>query len=54
MSHTIYAAKFEQTRIHQHAHSRRESQSHEPVLAPPPPPPPLEKWLGGKTTIGAL
>ena len=51
MSHTIYAAKFEQTRIHQHAHSRREGQSHEPVLEPSPP---LGKWLGGKTTIGAL
>ena len=29
MSHTIYAAKFEQTIIHQHVHLRRESQSHE-------------------------
>ena len=28
MSHTIYAAKFEQTIIHQHVHFRRESQSH--------------------------
>jgi calcineurin-like phosphoesterase family protein len=28
MSHTIYAAKFEQTIIHQHVHLRRESQSH--------------------------
>ena len=28
MSHTIYAAKFKQTRIHQHVHLRRESQSH--------------------------
>jgi hypothetical protein len=27
-SHTIYAAKFEQTIIHQHVHLRRESQSH--------------------------
>ena len=27
MSHTIYAAKFEQTLIHQHVHLRRESQS---------------------------
>jgi hypothetical protein len=31
MSHTIYAAKFEQTIIHQHIHLRRESQSHAPV-----------------------
>ena len=31
MSHTIYAAKFEQTIIHQHVHLRRESQSHAPV-----------------------
>ena len=31
MSHTIYAAKFEQTIIHQPIHLRRESQSHEPV-----------------------
>ena len=31
MSHTIYAAKFEQTIIHQHVHLRRESQSHEPA-----------------------
>ena len=29
MSHTIYAAKFEQTIIHQHVHLRQESQSHE-------------------------
>ena len=28
MSHTIYAAKFEQTIIHQHVPLRRESQSH--------------------------
>ena len=28
MSHTNYAAKFEQTIIHQHVHLRRESQSH--------------------------
>ena len=28
MSHTVYAAKFEQTIIHQHVHLRRESQSH--------------------------
>jgi hypothetical protein len=28
MSHTIYAAKFEQTIFHQHVHLRRESQSH--------------------------
>jgi hypothetical protein len=28
MSHTIYAAKFEQTIIHQHVHVRWESQSH--------------------------
>jgi hypothetical protein len=28
MSHTIYAAKFEQTIIHQHVHLRRVSQSH--------------------------
>jgi hypothetical protein len=28
MSHTIYAAKFEQTIIHQHVHLRWESQSH--------------------------
>ena len=28
MSHTIYAAKFEQTIIHQHVHLRRECQSH--------------------------
>ena len=31
MSHTIYAAKFEQTIIHQHVHLRRESQSHAPA-----------------------
>jgi hypothetical protein len=31
MSHTMYAAKFEQTIIHYHVHLRRESQSHEPV-----------------------
>ena len=31
MSHTIYAAKFEQTIIHQHVHLRRESQAHAPV-----------------------
>ena len=29
MSHTIYAAKFEQTILHQHVHLRQESQSHE-------------------------
>ena len=29
MSHTIYAAKFEQTVIHHHVHLRWESQSHE-------------------------
>ena len=28
MSHTIYAAKFQQTIIHQHVHLRREIQSH--------------------------
>jgi hypothetical protein len=28
MLHTIYAAKFEQTIIHQHVHLRRKSQSH--------------------------
>ena len=28
MSHTIYAAKFKQTIIHQRVHLRRESQSH--------------------------
>jgi hypothetical protein len=33
MSHTIYAAKFEQTIIHQHVHLRRESQSHAPACA---------------------
>jgi hypothetical protein len=33
MSHTIYAAKFEQTIIHQYVHLRRESQSHEPAYA---------------------
>jgi calcineurin-like phosphoesterase family protein len=32
MSRTIYAAKFEQTIIHQHVHLRRESQSHEPRI----------------------
>ena len=31
MSHTIYAAKFEQTIIHQHVHLRWESQSHAPA-----------------------
>ena len=31
MSHTIYAAKFEQTIVHQHVHLRRESQSHAPA-----------------------
>ena len=31
MSHTIYAAKFEQTIIHQHVHLQRESQSHAPA-----------------------
>jgi hypothetical protein len=31
MSHTIYAAKFEQTIIHQHVHLRRKSRSHAPV-----------------------
>jgi len=31
MSHTIYAAKFEQMIIHQHVHLRRESQSHAPA-----------------------
>jgi hypothetical protein len=31
MSHIIYAAKFEQTIIHQHVHLRQESQSHEPA-----------------------
>ena len=31
MSHTIYAAKFEQTLIHQHVHLRREGRSHAPV-----------------------
>jgi hypothetical protein len=31
MSHTIYAAKFEQTIIHQHVHLRRESKSHAPA-----------------------
>jgi hypothetical protein len=29
--HTIYAAKFEQTIIHQHVHLRRENQSHAPA-----------------------
>jgi hypothetical protein len=28
MLHTIYAAQFEQTIIHQHVHLRRDSQSH--------------------------
>jgi hypothetical protein len=32
MSHTIYAAKFEQTIIHQHVHLRWESQSHAAAL----------------------
>jgi hypothetical protein len=32
MSHTIYAAKFEKTIIHQHVHLRRENQSHAHVL----------------------
>ena len=31
MSHTIYAAKFEQTIVHQHVHLRQESQSHAPA-----------------------
>jgi hypothetical protein len=31
MSHTNYAAKLEQSIIHQHVHLRRESQSHAPV-----------------------
>ena len=31
MSHTIYAAKFEQTIIHQHVNLRRKSQSHAPA-----------------------
>jgi uncharacterized protein YcfL len=31
MSHTIYAANFEQTIIHQHVHLRRENQSQEPA-----------------------
>ena len=31
MSHRIYAAKFEQTIIHQHVHVRRKSQSHAPA-----------------------
>ena len=31
MSHTIYAAKFQQTIIHQHVHLRRESQSLKPA-----------------------
>jgi hypothetical protein len=34
MSHTIYAAKFEQTIIHQHVHLRRESQSHASAHVP--------------------
>jgi hypothetical protein len=31
MSHTSYAAKFEQTIIHFHVHLRRESQSYAPA-----------------------
>jgi hypothetical protein len=31
MSHTISAANFEQTIIHQHVHLRRESKSHAPA-----------------------
>ena len=31
MSHTIYAAKFEQTIILQHVHFRRQSQEHAPA-----------------------
>ena len=31
MLHTIYAAKFEQTIIHQYVHLPRESQSHAPA-----------------------
>ena len=31
MLHTIYAAKFEQTILHQQVHLRRERQSHEPA-----------------------
>ena len=31
MFHTIYAAKFEQTIIHQHVHLQQESQSHVPA-----------------------
>ena len=31
MSHTIDAAKFEKTIIHQHVHLRRESQSYAPA-----------------------
>ena len=31
MSHTIYAAKYEQTLIHQHVHLQREIQSQAPV-----------------------
>jgi len=31
MSHTIYAAKFEKTIIHQHVDLRRKSQSHAPA-----------------------
>ena len=31
MSHTIYAAKFEQTIIHQHVHLRQKGQSNSPV-----------------------
>ena len=45
MSHTIYAAKFEQTIIHQHVHLRRKSQSRacaneitvKPCFIAPPP-----------------
>ena len=31
MSHTLYAAKFEQRIIHQHVHLRRENQAHAPA-----------------------
>ena len=31
MSHTIYAAKFEQTIVQQNVHLQRESQSHAPA-----------------------
>ena len=34
MLHTLYAAKFEQTIIHQHVHLRRESQLHAPAHVP--------------------